>query len=80
MIPNITPEQAFHLLIHFVFYCSIASLFLAAIERSVHKFFPGTRFDQGISFLNDLVTQFGALNLRDKIAGTPPIDRRQNGQ
>lgn len=79
MIYRPSPDQVFHFFIHFVFWCSVASMFLAGLERSLHKFYPGTRADRVVSFLNDLVTQWGALNLRDKIAGPPAEDRRGGG-
>ena len=64
-------EQAsavFELIQHFVFWSSVATLFLAAVERSVRKFYPDSRAEKVLAFITDLVSQFGALNLRSQIA------------
>lgn len=65
---QLDPAIAFEAITHFVFWCSIATLFLAAVERSVRKFYPDSKADKLIAFVTDLVSQFGALNFRDKIA------------
>jgi hypothetical protein len=76
----LTVGQLFTLFEHFVFWCSVATLFLAAVERSVRKFYPGGRAEKVIGFITDIVSQFGALNLRAQIA--PPkwdgVDKRKS--
>lgn len=74
---HIDANVVYEFLAHLVFWCSIATLFLTGLQRSVEKFYPGGQFAKAISFLTDLVSQYGALNLRDKIAtiGTQPARR-----
>ena len=50
-----------------VFWCSIASLVLAVFERWANQWFPNTKVAWVVSAVTDLVNQFGALNLRDRI-------------
>lgn len=64
---------------HIVFWCSLATLFLAVIERWAKQWLPA-RASYVVSALADLVSQFGALNLRDRIApkSWDGVNRRDN--
>lgn len=72
---HLDPATLFESFEHFIALCSILTLILAAIERSVRKYYPGSQADKLISFTTDLVSQFGALNLRDKIAPKGPEEK-----
>lgn len=52
----------------FVGFCSFLSIILAVPEGWANKQFPGSKFAFWAAAINDLVSRFGALNLRDKIA------------
>lgn len=61
---------------YLVFCCSLLSNLLAVLESWAAKWFPDSRFAFVLAVTNDLVSRFGALNWRDKIAQAPG-DRRQ---
>lgn len=76
----IDANVVYEFLVHLVFWCSIATLFLTGLQKSVEKFYPGGQFAKAIAFITDLVSQYGALNLRDKIAtiGGAPARRAED--
>lgn len=53
--------------LHFVAISSFVANFLAVVERAINLNFPNSRAAHLFKFLNDLVSGFGALNLRDRI-------------
>lgn len=63
---------------YFVFFSSLLSNLLAVVESWSAKWFPSSRFTFVVAVSNDLISRFGALNWRDKIAA-PVGDRRDTG-
>lgn len=68
---HFTASQVFEFIVHFIFWCSIASLFMAVVQRSLTQYFPNSKAAQVWAFATDVVTKFGALNLKESIAPTP---------
>lgn len=62
----------------FIGFCSVVSLFLAVPEAWANKQFPNSKFAFWVSAINDLISRFGALNLREAIAPKQwsGVDRR----
>jgi len=68
---NLTVASLPHLLTfgeHVIVACSITSVFLSMIERWANQWFPKSKFVVVLAAANDLISRFGALNLRDVIA------------
>ena len=52
---------------YFVFLCSLLTIFLSIIEKWANQWFPNSGFAKTVSAITDLVSKFGALNLREVI-------------
>lgn len=66
-MPHFTLAGFVAALLSFVGFCSVLTIVLSVIEGWARQWFPTSKFAFFMSSFTDLVSKFGALNLRNSI-------------